>query len=113
MPRGIDDVDEDVVVANRGVLRENCDAALTLELVAVQRTLRDALVRPERSTLMQQRVDQRRLAMVDVRDNRHVAPERIRDDGHPPSVAHRTAKPPAGRTAQTSSRAQRGFAAAA
>ena len=62
-----------------GVLREDRDAALTLELVAVHRALDHPLVRPERAALVQERVDERRLAVIDVRDDGDVAPERICD----------------------------------
>ena len=71
--RRVDDVDQDVVVVNRGVLGENRDAALALELVAVHGPLGDALVGAERAALVQQRVDQRGLAVIDVRDDGDVA----------------------------------------
>ena len=54
---------------NGGVLGENRDAALALELVAVHGPLGDAFVGPERAALMEQRVDQRGLAVIDVGDD--------------------------------------------
>ena len=62
-----------------GVLGENGDAALALELVAVHRPLGDPLVRAERAALVQQRIDQRGLAVVDVGDDRDVAAQRVGD----------------------------------
>ena len=55
-----------------GVLGENRDPALTLELVAIHGALGDPLVGAKRPALVQQRVDERRLAVVDVRDDRDV-----------------------------------------
>ena len=62
-----------------GVLGENRDAALALELVAVHRALGHALVGAERAALVQQRVDERGLAVVDVRDDGDVAAQRVGD----------------------------------
>ena len=66
---------------DRGVLGENRDAALALQLVAVHGALGDPLVGAERAALVQQRIDQRGLAVVDVRDDGDVAPERVGDVG--------------------------------
>jgi hypothetical protein len=55
--RGIDDVDQHVVVVDGGVLRENGDAALTFQFVAVHRALGHALVGAKHAALVQQRVD--------------------------------------------------------
>ena len=62
------------------------DAALTdlrrqVPTLRLYRALLHAFVDPERPALMQQRVDERRLAVVDVGDDRHVAPQRIGDIG--------------------------------
>ena len=62
---------------DRGVLRENGDAALALELVAVHRALGHALVRAECAALVQHRVDERGLAMIDVGDDGDVAAIRV------------------------------------
>jgi len=48
------------------------DAALALQLVRVEHPLGHFLVRTEHAALAQQAVDQRRLPMVDVGDQRHV-----------------------------------------
>src|SRR5206468_9311641 len=77
-----DDVDEQVFVVDRGVLGEDGHATLALELVAVERALDHALVGAKYATLVQHRVNQRRLAVVDVRDDGDVAAEGISDRGH-------------------------------
>ena len=77
--RRVDDVDQEVLVVNGGVLGQNRDAALALELVAVHRALGDALVRPERAALVQQRIHQRGLAVIDVGDDGDVAAQRVGD----------------------------------
>ena len=79
MARRVDDVDQQVVVVDGRVLGQDRDAALALEIVAVHRALGDPLVGAERAALMQQRVDQRRLAVIDVGDDGDVAPKRIGD----------------------------------
>ena len=77
---GVDDVDGDravgrvhAVVRDRGVLREDRDALLALELVRVHGALFDVGVVGEGVRLLQHRVDERRLAVVDVGDDRDVA----------------------------------------
>ena len=69
----IDDVDPPVLPVDRRVLGENGDAALAFQLVGVHHPLQHLAVRAQASRLSQQLVDQRRLAMVDVRDDRDVA----------------------------------------
>ncbi len=75
--RRVDDIDEHVLVVDGGVLGQDRDAALALQVRVVHRALGDALVRAKDAALVQQRVDQRRLAVVDVRDDRHVAPKGV------------------------------------
>ena len=75
--RRVDDVDQEVFVVDGGVLGETRDATLAFEFVAVHGALGDALIDAERSTLMKQRVNQRGLAVVDVRDDGDVPPRRI------------------------------------
>src|SRR3954447_15620817 len=72
MTRRVDDVDLRLAVANGGVLREDRDALLTLEIHRVHHPLGDVLVVAERPRLPQHRVDERGLAMVDVRHDRDV-----------------------------------------
>ncbi len=70
---GIDDVDLRVAVAHGGVFGQNGDAALPLEVVRVHDPLVDLLVLAENAALLEQRVDQRRLAVVDMGDHRHIS----------------------------------------
>ena len=69
----IDDVDAGVLPEDRGRLGEDGDAALALEVVGIHRALGHALVLAERAGLLQQPVDQRGLAVVDVGDDGDVA----------------------------------------
>ena len=69
----IDDVDAHAAPVDRRALRQDRDAALALDLAAVQRTFLHGLIRPHRAALAQQTVDQGRLAVVDVRDDGDVA----------------------------------------
>ena len=77
--RGVDDIDQDVAVVNGGVLGQDRDAALPLEVRVVHRPLGDPLVGAEDPALVQQGVDERGLAVVDVGDDGDVAPERVGD----------------------------------
>ena len=58
---------------DRGRLGEDGDAALALEVVGIHRALGHALVLAEGAGLLQQAVDQRGLAVVDVGDDGDVA----------------------------------------
>ena len=69
----VDDVDARALPHERGVLGENRDAALAFQIVGIHGALDDALVLAKRARLFQKLVDERRLAMVDVRDDRDVA----------------------------------------
>ena len=69
----VDDVDLHVLVADRDVLREDRDAALALLVVGVEHALGDLLVLAEHVGGLQQPVDQRGLAVVDVGDDGDVA----------------------------------------
>ena len=73
MAGGVDDVDLEVAVVDRGVLRQDRDASLALEVARVEHALGDLLVGAERPALAEQAVDERRLAVVDVRDYGDVA----------------------------------------
>jgi small GTP-binding protein len=71
--RGVDDVELDVAVLDRGVLGEDRDALLALEVHRVHDAVVDVLIGAEGPGLPQHRVDQRRLPVVDVGDDRDVA----------------------------------------
>ncbi len=63
----------DVVIKDGGVLGENCDAALALQFVRVHDPFDVMLVGAKRAALLQHGVDQRGLAVVDVRDDGDIA----------------------------------------
>ena len=67
--RRVDHVDLDVLVLDRDVLRQNRDAALALLVVGVKHALLYLLVLTEGVRRLQHLVNQRRLAVVDVRDD--------------------------------------------
>jgi hypothetical protein len=69
----VDDVDRQPAVLDRGVLREDRDALLALQVVGVHDALVDVGMRAERVRLPEHRVDQRGLAVVDVRHDGDVA----------------------------------------
>ena len=73
MPRRIDDVDTPVLPVDGGVLRQDRDASLALEIVRIHHALRHGRPLVERAGLLQQPVDEGRLAVVDMRDDRDVA----------------------------------------
>ena len=71
--RRVDDVDAGALPEDRGDLGENGDAALALEIVGIHRAFGHPLVVAERAGLLQQTVDQRGLAMVDMGDDGDIA----------------------------------------
>ncbi len=68
----VDDVDPRALPGHRGALGEDGDPALALDVVAVQRPFLDVLVVAKGARLLQQPVDQGRLAVIDMRDDRDV-----------------------------------------
>ncbi len=70
---GVDDVDAGAVVLDRAVLGDDGDAALTLQIVGIHDALGELFMRGERAGLLQQTVDERRLAVIDVRNDGDVA----------------------------------------
>ena len=70
---GVDDVELDAVVVDRGVLGEDRDPLLALEVHRVHDPLGDVLALAEGAGLPQHLVDQGRLAVVDVGDYGDVA----------------------------------------
>ncbi len=79
MPRRVDDRDLDLAVVALGrqphgrVLGRDRDALLALQVAAVHDAAGDVLVGSEGAGLVQHRVDQGGLAVVDVGDDRDVA----------------------------------------
>ncbi len=73
VPRSVHDVELHTSVAHRGVLRQDGDPLLALEIHRVHHALIDLLIGAEHSRLPQHPVYERRLAVVDVSDDREVA----------------------------------------
>ncbi len=73
MPGRVDDVELGLPVPNGRVLGEDRDPLLPLEIHGVHDPLGDVLPGPKRPGLPEHGVDERRLAMVDVGDDRDVA----------------------------------------
>ena len=71
--RGIDNVDLDALIVYRGVFCQDGDAALALDIARVHDALLHYLVFTECARLLEHLVDQRGLAVVNVRDDRNVA----------------------------------------
>ena len=76
MARRVDDVDLDVAVTNRRVLGEDRDALLSLQVVRVHHTLADVLIGSESTRLPEHGIDECRLTMINMRDDRDV-PDRV------------------------------------
>ena len=72
MARRVDDVDPRIIPHHRGALRQDGDATLLLQVVAVQRPIRHLLMLPERARLAEQLVHQRGLPVIDMGDNSDV-----------------------------------------
>ena len=69
----IDNVDMVVAPRNGAVFGANGDAALPFDLVVIHDPLFDACVRSENLSRPEDRIDERRLAVIDVRDNGDIA----------------------------------------
>jgi len=65
----VHDVELNAPVANRGVLSENGNAALALERIGIHHPRCDLLAFAEDAALLEHRIDQRRFAVVDVRND--------------------------------------------
>ena len=69
----VDDIDAHVLPHHRRRLGENGDPALALEVVRIHHPFGDALIVAERARLLQEPVDERCLAVVDVGDDGDIA----------------------------------------
>ena len=74
VPRSVDNIDVVVLVLESGVLGPDRDPLLTFQVHRIHDPLlaRNRLVGPERAGLLQKAIDQRRLSMVDVRNDSDV-----------------------------------------
>ena len=77
--RRVHDVDQDVPVVHGRVLGHDGDAALALEVDVVHHAIGDLLIGAVHPALLEQRVHERGLAVVDVGDDGEVAPQRVGD----------------------------------
>jgi len=77
--RGVDEVHLGAAPLHAGRLGENGDATLAFLVVVVHHALHYVLVRGEGAGLAQQFVDQRRFAVVNVRDDGDVANELVQE----------------------------------
>ena len=73
MARGVDQVDLDVAELDRSILGEHGDTALTLQLIGIHDEGAGRLGVPKDHALLQQSVDEGRLAVVDVGDDGDVS----------------------------------------
>jgi hypothetical protein len=72
VPRRVDEIDLGIAPTHRGILGQDRDAPLPLEGIRVHHALAHVLIVSENSRLAEHLVDQRGLAVIDVRDNRDV-----------------------------------------
>ena len=70
---GVDNIDAGAVPFDRGALGQDGDAALALQVVGIHGALLHVLVFAHRAGLLEQLVDQRGLAVVDVGDDGDIA----------------------------------------
>ena len=76
--------------SNRRLFGEDRNPALALEVVRIERALWNSLIGSEGARLAKHRIDQRGLAVVDVRDDRDIAQLSgfaCHASGHPPRRA--------------------------
>ena len=71
--RGIHDVDLGIAVLDGGVLGQNGDAALPLQIVGVHDAVHGILIFTVHAALLEHLIHQRGLAVVDVGDDRHIS----------------------------------------
>ena len=77
MPGRVDNIDEHVAVVDGRILCQNRNSALALQVRVVHRALLDPLVAAECAALAKQSVHERCLAVIHMRDDRDVPPERV------------------------------------
>ena len=73
VPRGVDHVDLGIPVVQTDILCKNCDPAFPFQIVAVHKAGIHFLIFTEQFGLLDQLVDQRRLSVVNVCDNRYIS----------------------------------------
>jgi hypothetical protein len=73
MARRVDDIDAIVAPADRRVLGKDRDTAFLFQVVRIHDPFRHDGARAERTRLLEELVDQRRFAVIDVRDDGYIA----------------------------------------
>ena len=73
VPRSIYNIDFVILVTNRNILGENRDTSFALQIIIIQYQLTGVLVLAKKMSGQKHFVYQRRLAVVDVSDNRNVS----------------------------------------
>jgi hypothetical protein len=73
MPRCIDDIDAVVIPVDGCVLRKDSDTAFALQIIGIHDSIGHCCPWSESPGLLQHLIDQRGLAMVDMRDDRDIA----------------------------------------
>ena len=92
---GVDEVDLDTLPVDGRGLGEDGDATLALLVVGVHHALHHVLVGGEGSGLAQQLVNQRRLAVVNVRHDGDVANQFVQAGSSSPSLVEASESSPA------------------
>ena len=72
MARRVDDVDLHIFIGDRDILGQDGDAAFALLIVRVEHALLNVLVLTKDACSVEQTVDERSLAVVDMSDDRNV-----------------------------------------
>ena len=85
---GVDDVQPPSPEPEGGLLGEDRDALLALEVEGVEDPVDDGRVGIEGTGLAEHRVDERRLTVIDVGDDRHVTQFVLRPHRHHPVLSH-------------------------
>ena len=82
MARRVDNIDARLVPNHRSRFGENGDAALFFQITAIHQPLIDRLIVAKQTGLLQNRVNERGFAMVDMSDNGNIAKIFCRSEGH-------------------------------
>ena len=90
MARGVHDVDLRIAVGDGGVLGQNGDTTLPLQIAGVHDTLHHLLVFPVDAALLEQGVHQGGLAVVNVGDDGYISQLGLLHGSIPPFISDKT-----------------------
>ena len=82
MARRVDNIDARLVPNHRGRFGENGDAALFFQIAAIHQPFIDRLIVAKQAGLLQNRVNERGFAVVNMGDNGNIAKIFCRGEGH-------------------------------